>query len=312
MTTGSGAAIDVLVPTRDRPEDLARCLGSLAAQDIDELRCLVIDQSDEPDVNRRLIDELADPRIEHLVDHSRGKSRALNLGLRATTAPVVAFTDDDCTMAPDWLARGRRSLDRPNVGVVFGLVTAAPHDPAAVYIPEVSFDGVHTVDRPLFRSPGLIGMGADMFIDREVLERIGGFDEDLGPGGRLFTGEDCEIAYRALRHGFAVKQDPGLEVVHWGARPLEGHVARDLVTTAFFAIGAGYGKHARDRDVRALAVALDELGAAVAASLAALVRRRGPYHVRRITRFVQGFVAGVRSGPCVPAVDPAPSSTAGG
>jgi len=101
-------------------------------------------------------------------------------------------------------------------------------------------------------------MGANMFVRRTVFDQIGGFDEDLGPGGTLLTGEECELTYRALQHSVEVVREPGLTVTHWGARPVSGDVAKELVNSGFFAVGAGYGKHIRSGDGKALTIMMHE------------------------------------------------------
>ena len=200
------ASIDIIVATRDRPEDLARLLPTVVAQTHREFRCLVVDQSEDPKPNAELLDNANDPRLEHVVHRAKGKSRALNLALSMTSAPAVAFTDDDCTLPNDWLEKALAALERlPRPGIVFGNVLPCPHDPAVDFIPSIEFPKYKLLCEPLVSSPGLLGMGANMIISRQVFDEAGMFDEDLGPGGTLKTGEDCEISYRALRHSRSLR-----------------------------------------------------------------------------------------------------------
>ena len=121
--------------------------------------------------------------------------------------------------------------------------------------------------------PRTIGLGANMAVRRDAFAQIGLFDEDLGPGGRLITGEECELALRALSAGIDVVRDPSFNVLHWGARPVAGGAARDLVNFGFFALGAGYGKHLRGGDWRAAAVVGHET--AVVGNASPLLRSGG-------------------------------------
>lgn len=291
-------AVDVIVATRNRPGDLANLLTSLREQSHVDYRCMIVDQSDSARSVKSMIDGLGDDRFVYVPNPEVGKSRALNLGLRMSDSDVVAFTDDDCIVPSEWIARIVDAIETtPNIGFVFGNVTAFPHDPSVEFVPSIAFEALRTIDGRPLRPIGLIGMGANMAARRDVFDSIGGFDEDLGPGGRLRTGEDCEIAYRALRHGFVVLQSPELDVVHYGARPVADHVARDMVTTGWFAIGAGYGKHLRSGDWRALVVVAGEVFAGFSALAAAVLRRRGPFHVRRLIEFGRGVGRGVAAGP---------------
>jgi glycosyltransferase involved in cell wall biosynthesis len=276
-------------------------LPTLVAQELREFRCTVIDQSDDPAVAERLIAGLGDDRIRHVAQRARGKSRALNLALSMTSAPVVAFTDDDCTVPPGWLREAVAAVERMDMpGVIFGEVDACAHDPRRVFVPAISFGTATTWHHRFHRSPGLIGMGANMVVDRRIFEVCGGFDADLGPGGVLATGEECEFAYRALRRGYWVRQEPKLEVLHWGARSVTDASARDLVVGGFFAISAGFGKHLRSGDLWAAVVMLDEFASATAQVARAVLRRRGPYHIRRLLACCRGFAAGLRRGLAVP------------
>jgi len=92
------------------------------------------------------------------------------------------------------------------------------------------------------------GVGANMAIRRDLFQRVGTFDADLGAGARFRSGEDSDFAYRVARAGYVVVQDPAGVVFHWGARPWAGGVARQLIFDSYAAIGAVYAKHARRGD----------------------------------------------------------------
>jgi glycosyltransferase involved in cell wall biosynthesis len=307
----SSPSVSVVIATRDRPADLARLLPGIAAQTHRGFSCIVVDQSSDPGANADAIARMADDRFIHVPTATRGKSKALNLGLASADAPIVAFTDDDCTVPVQWLETALTALSGlgPSA-LVFGCVSEGEHDETEAFVPAIAFDRDRRLTGPLNRSPDLLGMGANMVVTRQLFVECGGFDEDLGPGGVLYTGEDCELAYRALRHGASVLQSSRLDLVHWGARPRAGNVARDLVTTGFYAIGAGYGKHLRDGDARTLLVILHETLLTAAEILGAVVRNRRPFHVRRLSRFWRGIVDGWRRPLNVPAIaplDPSPS-----
>ena len=105
-TRGVGAAtpaISVVVPTRDRPEPLARCLAALEAQTVGDLEIVVVDDgsADHPAVAAAVSTA---PRARLLTAGGRGPAAARNLGAAEARAPVVCFTDDDCAPHPTWAA----------------------------------------------------------------------------------------------------------------------------------------------------------------------------------------------------------------
>ncbi|MDW3214147.1 MAG: glycosyltransferase family A protein [Ilumatobacteraceae bacterium] len=290
-----------MVCTKDRPTDLAMMIPTVAAQQGPRFRCIVVDQSGDRTANRVLFATLDDDRFVVIDDDRVGKSRALNTGLRATTAPIVAFTDDDCELPAGWLARAVAALDG-DVGLAFGNVEAAGHDPSEYFIPTLEFDTDETIEPGQILVPTLLGMGASMVVERSVVERIGGFDEMLGPGGVFYTGEDCEFAYRALRSGVAVRRVPSWKLIHHGRRTLDDDVARRLVVNSFFAIGVGYGKHVRHGDWRAAAISVVMIARNVAEMTTRLIRGRRPLHIRRFLAFVRGVGTGLRAGLEVPEI----------
>ena len=210
-------------------------LDALAAQTHRDFRVLVFDQSADTRQNSDSVDRLDDPSIAHIIDDRRGKSYALNDAIRASRAPFLAFTDDDCAPAPEWLERSLATLGSDDsIGLLFGNVIAYEHDPNEAFVPAVTFERSVSHHGPLMRSRGVIGMGANMVVRRSALSSTGLFDEDLGPGGRLRTGEDCELTYRMLRHGHVVHCDSELDVVHFGARSNVDGAAAAYIHDSYF------------------------------------------------------------------------------
>jgi len=294
------SVVDIVVATRNRSDDLRKLLPTVLAQDLRAFRLILVDQSQDPGPNAEMVRSFGDDRIDYVVQEGKGKCRALNLGLQRATAPLLAFTDDDCTLPPDWLTQALASFSRnEEAGIAFGSVIGADHDPKDWFIPAIRMDSFLRYRGPVFRSLGLIGMGANMFVRRSVFDKIGLFDEDLGPGGPLLTGEECELSYRALKHGLEVVREPALSVTHGGARPVSGDVARQLVNMGFFAFGAGYGKHIRAGDARALAIMAHETAWVTASIARAIVTGSRPFHLRRLGLLWKGVAAGFRHGAAI-------------
>ena len=96
--------ISVVVPTRDRLQHLQHCLGALADLDYprDRFEVIVVDDGGtatlpEPPPRARDMD-LTIVRQAH-----RGPGAARNAGVERARGSLVAFTDDDCVPARDWL-----------------------------------------------------------------------------------------------------------------------------------------------------------------------------------------------------------------
>src|SRR5262245_40675033 len=96
------AAFDcaAIIGTKDRPRELAACLASLAAAQPGFREIIVADQGagGRPAAPSGL-------RVLHFELERSGLAYARNQALKRATAQWVFFPDDDCTVAPDVLAR---------------------------------------------------------------------------------------------------------------------------------------------------------------------------------------------------------------
>jgi len=95
--------VAVVVPTYRRPEALAACLGALAGQLRAPDEVVVAARSDDDDARR--VAECAPLRCKFVVVDEPGVLAAMVAGVRATTAPIICFTDDDAVAPPEWLDR---------------------------------------------------------------------------------------------------------------------------------------------------------------------------------------------------------------
>ena len=114
----SPAAIDVIVPVYNAADTLDLSLQSLAAQDFADFRAILVDDGStdkSPEMLRRWA--LANPRFIVLTQSNAGIVAALNAGLAAATAPIVARLDADDVCHP-WRFRVQYEFLAANPDVV--------------------------------------------------------------------------------------------------------------------------------------------------------------------------------------------------
>ena len=186
--------MSVVVATHNRPARLARLLESLRCQSLpaDLFEVIVVDDGSVPDTAAVIDAQASRPGLAIApVRHELrlGPAAARNSGWRAARAPLVAFTDDDCTADPGWLRAALSIRVTAPAAVIQGRTLPDPS--------ELQNGGV------LSRTVRVEELGpqyetCNMLYPRAVLESLGGFDETFGPGP---AAEDTDLAWRAIESG---------------------------------------------------------------------------------------------------------------
>lgn len=230
----------VALATVHRPDDVGRAVAAARAAGPAAIEVHVVDQGGDPATARALAPHLADPRVRLHRQPRRGLAAALNRACEEASAELVAITGDDCVMRPDWLLEMERAFARdPRVAIVFGSVVPAPYDGDDGFVPGcVQHDEL--VARDLGDLARLSGTTACMGVRRSAWRALGGFDEALGVGAPLRSGEDLDLALRALAAGHLVVQTPRVEVEHRSPTLWRDRAA--TIRRNWFGSGAAYAK----------------------------------------------------------------------
>ncbi len=155
---------------------------------------------------------------EVLVGRGPNASRNRNHCARRARAAVLAFTDDDCVVSPDWLARAAAFFRaHPEYDAVGG--------------PQLNLDDEHACGRAIGYALGsrfgslrtyrrfrrapikldatqLDLTSANLFVTRRAFDRWGPFDE------RLWPNEETALLHRIERGGGKIAYDPAIVVGH--------------------------------------------------------------------------------------------------
>jgi GT2 family glycosyltransferase len=254
--------LSVVVPTIGRSELLAACLDSILACEPPPDEVLVVDQSRDNAV-RDLIGRIGPP-VRHVPCTGRGIARGINLGLRTAVGDMVCVTNDDCTVATDWVGAARAAMQVRPDGIATGMVLPAGDPdgtPSTKTDPEPhDFTG---------EAPKWVLYGGNMVLPRLAALDIGAFDEREG---LLTAAEDNDFCYRWMSAGRPLRYDPSLVVWHHDWRtPRE--LARRYRT---YARGQGvfYAKHLHAGDTAIRTAVRDDLRRGLRANVAAVVRGR--------------------------------------
>jgi len=218
----------VVICTRNRADDLAACLGSLAVQTRVPDEVVIVDASDDDRAERRArawagVAPVAAVRV---LRAAPGLTRQRNIGVRAATGDVVTFLDDDVVLERQYAATILALFEvDPGLGGAEGTVAQAPLRGRArlanalrrVFLMD-AFGRRHRMQRsgiPLVGAwPAGVQLvdvlsGCNMSYRREVLAAIA-FDEWYAGYG---LGEDMDFSYRVARR-WRLAQTPRARLVH--------------------------------------------------------------------------------------------------
>jgi len=230
--SNSDLSVSLIVCTRDRPEQLKRCLQSLQQLTPAADEIIVIDNAPQDDRTQTLIQQFAG--VHYLLEPQPGLSIARNTGIQHSQGDIVVFTDDDVCVHPLWLQQLCAGFSAPEVMAVTGIVLPAELETNAQSLFELSYGYLHNGYQPItyetqfFRqhqSIGVpvwdIGAGANMAFRRDLFKQLGGFDPRLGAGAAGCS-EDSEMWYRILAYGWHCRYLPTAVVYHSHRRTTEG------------------------------------------------------------------------------------------
>jgi mycofactocin system glycosyltransferase len=198
--------VTVVIPVRDRPRELARCLAALAEQP--GMPVIVVDDGSADPAAIAVAATAAGARVLRR-GTSGGPGAARNTGLAAARTALVAFVDSDCVPGSGWLSPLLRHFADPAVGAVAPRIVA--HEQGAGWLARyedvrspLDMGPVESIVRPGARVPYV--PGAALVVRRAAA--AGGFAEDMP------VGEDVDFVWRLSAAGWHVRYEPRAAVGH--------------------------------------------------------------------------------------------------
>lgn len=220
-------AISIIIASKGRYDGLQKLFGSLKAlrnRTAVAPEVLVVNNADDGAPEHRLA-EMVDALNQEIggvrclrdagIPPPRPKCQGQNLAIRAATGSVLAFVDDDVELDPNWLQAIRDFFRQYPYDAMQGAILMPP----AVRDDEKFLKAWNRYRTIPYINYGEQVMeiytltGPNMAIRREVFEKIGLFDERLGPG-RSGMSEDVEFAQRIFKNNGRIGYQPKAAVYH--------------------------------------------------------------------------------------------------
>jgi cellulose synthase/poly-beta-1,6-N-acetylglucosamine synthase-like glycosyltransferase len=208
---GDVASVSVVIITLNEERNIRDCLASLARLDYPAERYEVIVVDASTDATPEIAATYGGVKV---IRSAKGYSRQKNAGLRAARFGLLAFTDADCLVPPEWLRTIDRAFRNPRLAAAggsaypppgtsrFGLWSACVGHPGG---------GAIGLDANAVRRADGIDFipGCNSVFRRDVLQDVGGFSPDFEDGG-----EDVDVSRRLRAKGYFLDDIPDLFVHH--------------------------------------------------------------------------------------------------
>ena len=221
----------IIVPTYARPEKLTACLQSFTKLEYprDRFQVIVVNDSTEISLESTVFPFQTQLNLTLLIQPNSGPAIARNTGSFAARGKFLVFTDDDCTVAANWLQTlESRFAKTPDCLIGGRIINALPdniYSTASQQLIDYLYSYYNAIgDRAKFFTSNNFGLPAAAF------EKIGGFDTSFA----LAAGEDREFCDRWLNSGCGAVYAPEVIVYH----------AHKLTLQTFWQQQFNYGKGA--------------------------------------------------------------------
>ncbi len=210
--------ISIVIPAYNEEDWIQLPLKGLQNQDYNgEYEIIVVDNGSEDNTAQLARDFGATV----ITEPEKGATRALQTGFEHADGPIVAVTDADTKILPNWLTEINKSFSNPDIVGAYG--PASFHDAAGFYdfLAKYGFPAFlklnYWLGKPHFS-------GFNMAVDRETFLEAGGFDLTIKDANEV------ELSQRLKEHGKIVYNED--MVVQTSSRRLKEEGLKFFVDSA--------------------------------------------------------------------------------
>lgn len=235
MEGNESTRIDVILCTYNpRPDFFSLALRSIGAQSLpkDLWNFVVVDNNSDPAMSAEEISRIAGVEVNLIVETNQGLTQARVAGLRATSAEVIVFVDDDNELDPFYLENVNKIVNQhAHLGTFGGISEGVLEKPVGkVKRSFLPYLGIRDYGQERIEGGGSDWgqwepIGAGMVVVRPVANAFvdyvsnNGHAEGLGRSGKsLLSGEDSLFSRLADQLGYKCAYEPALHLRHYMAR----------------------------------------------------------------------------------------------
>lgn len=170
--------VSVIIPTYNRAQYIGESIRSVLLQTYADFEIIIVDDGSTDDTPK-VIEAISDPRVRYVRQENRGRSQARNHALSLARGRYITFLDSDDLYLPDKIELQVAYLARhPGAGMVYTSAYCINEvGELLAHRYEATASGM-IYEQIAFFTPVTITLPTVMTY-REVLDRVGGFDENM-------------------------------------------------------------------------------------------------------------------------------------
>jgi len=206
--------IDVLICTYNRHQLLRKALKSILLDADEQPDQLVIVNGGTQEADAVVEEFLPADGVDILLITTQNVNLAVsrNIGLKHCTGDIIAMTDDDAEVFPDWIRQIKRLHEEiPSAGAIGGAVYPRQKQTVTSLVADVTTFPSWPERKTVRTLPGV-----NISYKKAVLDSIGMQDETL------FRGEDVDYNWRVQQAGYSIVYDPAMKVHHYHRPTMKG------------------------------------------------------------------------------------------
>jgi glycosyltransferase involved in cell wall biosynthesis len=204
----------VLICTHNRPKLLSLTLSALVHKTLEKPDQVVVVNGGDDQADRIVQEyqQVYGVKMELIRTVNKNLAASRNVGLPHCTGDIIAMTDDDAEVFPDWVTQMKRvHLQHPEAGAVGGMVLGRNTDTIVGRVADA-------ITFPIWQQAQAVRTlpGVNISYKQAYVEKVGRQDETL------FRGEDVDYNWRVQKMGGLIWFDPAIKVYHYHRPTLEG------------------------------------------------------------------------------------------
>jgi glycosyltransferase involved in cell wall biosynthesis len=191
VTEARRPTISLVIPAFNEEAYLPACLDAVMRNVAGKAMEIIVVDNNSTDGTKAVIERY--PAVTYAFEPEKGITRARQRGFLEAKGDILAYVDADTHPPDGWIEQiWDRFAANPELACLSG--------PYSFYdlsgLRNKISTGWFVAARPLYGIIGYMMVGGNFAIRRDVLEKMGGFDQSIE-----FYGEDVDIAKRASKHG---------------------------------------------------------------------------------------------------------------